>query len=47
MCLNVVMVTYIKQDLSNVWSSIHEEVKQPQRQVKCWKKEFNKKHVIF
>ena len=28
MCLSTMIVTYIKQDLSNIWSSIHEEVKQ-------------------
>ena len=27
-CLNIMMVIYIKQHLSNIWSSIHEKVKQ-------------------
>ena len=40
------MVACIKQYLSNVWSSIHEEVKQPLRQVKCWKKELSKKRAF-
>ena len=28
MCLGVMMVVSMKQHLSNIWSSIHEEVKQ-------------------
>ena len=28
MCLSVMMVVSMKQHLSNIWSSIHEEVKQ-------------------
>ena len=28
LCLGIIMVTYIKQHLSNIWSSIHEKVKQ-------------------
>ena len=28
MCLNIMMVTCIKQHLTNIWSSIHEKVKQ-------------------
>ena len=27
-CLSMIMLTCIKQYLSNIWSSIHEEVKQ-------------------
>ena len=28
MCLSIIMVICVKQHLSNIWSSIHEKVKQ-------------------
>ena len=28
LCLSIIMVIYIKQHLSNIWSSIYEEIKQ-------------------
>ena len=39
MCLSIIMVISIKQHLSNIWSSVHEEVKQHYGWVK-------KKHVM-
>ena len=40
------MVTYIKQHLSNIWSSFHEKVKQHWRWVEK-KRYLEKKHVFI